>query len=309
MSHFLNIARVIAPIFVAVFLGVLARRKALLSGDECRGLQKFVTKFALPCVLFNSCLTADIGGESLGTMALVLPAVIAASLWGFRARKKHFPYHNLPMLFSAQETGMLGIPLFMILFGADQAYRMGILDITQALVAFPVIAILSADTGGEFSLKAILRGVFTSPLMLMSFAGLLLNLTGAGRLLDSWGIGGILTDTTAFLAQPVSALMIFSVGFNFSLAEGNRGEILKIALSHFLMFAIFGGIIQLALFLVPSVDAMTRWAMLMYSTLPASYLAPGLGRSDKDATISSGVCSVLTVVSLLVFCIIAIAAA
>lgn len=309
MSQFLNIARVIAPIFAAVFLGVLARRKAMLTADECRGLQKFVTQFALPCVLFNSCLTADIGGESLSTMALVLPTVIASCLWAFRAGKSRFPYHNLPMLFSAQETGMLGIPLFMILFGADQAYRMGILDLTQALVAFPVIAILSADTGGEFSLKAVLKSVFTSPLILMSFAGLLLNLTGAGRLLDSWGIGGIITDTTAFLAQPVSALMIFSVGFNFSLAGDNRGEILKIALTHFLMFAIFGGIIQLALFLVPGVDALTRWALLMYSTLPASYLAPGLGRSSRDATVASGVCSVLTVISLLVFCIIAMAAA
>lgn len=309
MSQFLNIARVIAPIFAAVFLGVLARRKAMLTADECRGLQKFVTQFALPCVLFNSCLTADIGGESLSTMALVLPTVIASCLWAFRAGKSRFPYHNLPMLFSAQETGMLGIPLFMILFGADQAYRMGILDLTQALVAFPVIAILSADTGGEFSPKAVLKGVFTSPLILMSFAGLLLNLTGAGRLLDSWGIGGIITDTTAFLAQPVSALMIFSVGFNFSLAGDNRGEILKIALTHFLMFAIFGGIIQLALFLVPGVDALTRWALLMYSTLPASYLAPGLGRSSRDATVASGVCSVLTVISLLVFCIIAMAAA
>jgi hypothetical protein len=43
----------------------------------------------------------------------------------------------------------------------------------------------------------------------------------------------------------------------------------------------------------------------MYSTLPASYLAPTLGRSEEDSTMASGVCSVLTVSSLIVFCVMA----
>lgn len=309
MDQIIRVAQVIAPIFTAVFLGVLAKRKQLLTQEECRGLQKFVTTFALPCVLFNSCLTADISGESVSTMALVLPFVLIATLWAFRARKKLFPYHNLPMLFVAQESGMLGIPLFMVLFGADQAYRMGILDLTQAFLVFPVIAILSADTGKTPSLKSIVKGVCTSPLMIMSLLGLVLNLSGLGAWLDGIGIGGIITESTGFLAQPVSALMIFSVGYNFSLAEGNRAAIFRISLVHFLMYALFGSIIQAALFLLPNVDAMTRWAVLMYTTLPASYLAPGLGRTKEDATVSSSVCSLLTVVSLLIFCVIAVAAA
>jgi hypothetical protein len=59
------------------------------------------------------------------------------------------------------------------------------------------------------------------------------------------------------------------------------------------------------LFLLPSVDVMTRWAILMYCTLPASYLAPSLGRTQEDYTVASGVCSVLTVTSLIAFCVMA----
>ena len=76
-----------------------------------------------------------------------LVGMLLGALWAFRYGRKKFPYHNLPQLFCAQESGMLGIPLFMILFGADQAYRMGVLDLAQAVVAYPVIALLSADTG------------------------------------------------------------------------------------------------------------------------------------------------------------------
>lgn len=302
MEKFFTVAEVIAPIFVSIFLGMLARRKKLLTQENVQGLQQFAVKFGLPCVVFNACLTANMGLESLSSMALVLPLVLLSTLWAFRARKKLFPYHNLPQLFDAQETGMLGIPLFMILFGADQAYRMGVLDLTQAVTAFPTIAILAADAGENPSVPTIVKKVFSSPLLIMSLLGLTLNLTGVGAWLDTIGIGGILTESTTFLAQPVSAVMIFSVGYNFSLAKGNRADIFKISAIHFAMFAVFCLIIQAALFLVPNVDALTRWVILLYCFLPGSYLAPGLGRSEEDYTMSSGVCSILTVVCLIVFC-------
>lgn len=305
MDQFLNVVRVIAPILAAVFLGMLARKKKLLTMEENRGLQQFVMKFGLPCVIFNSCLTANVGAESIGTMAMVIPFMIAATLWAFRARKKSFPYHNFPQLFTAQETGMLGIPLFLILFGADQAYRMGILDLAQAVTAYPTIAILSASTGINPSPRDITKKVLTSPLLLMSVLGLTLNLSGAGKWMDSIGIGSIITECTGFLAQPVSAMMIFSVGYNFSLSRENRSVIFRISLIHLTYFAVAGLLIQLGLFLIPGVDPLTRWSILMFSTLPASYLAPTLGRSEEDFTVASGVCSLLTVTSLTVFCIMA----
>ena len=64
-----------------------------------------------------------------------------------------------------------------------------------------------------------------------------------------------------------------------------------------------------ALFLLPNVDSLTRWAVLLYCALPGSYLSPGLGRSAEDATMASGVCSVLTATCLAVFCVMAAAIA
>ena len=299
------VAQIIAPIFAAILLGMLARKKALLTPEENRGLQQFVIQFGMPCVVFNACLTADINREVLSSMALVLPLVLLGTLWAFRWGRKWFPYHNVPMLFAAQETGMLGIPLFIMLFGADQAYRMGVLDLTQAVVAYPVIAILTSVSGENPSVSGILKKMFTSPLLLMSLLGLALNLSGVGRLLDDIGIGSILTGCTAFLAQPVSAVLIFSVGYHFSLEKGSRGPVFRLCGVHFGMFAVFCLIIQGVLLLIPGVEAMTRWAILLYCALPASYLAPGLGRSEEDFTVASGVCSVLTIACLAVFCCIA----
>ena len=268
-------------------------------------MQQFVLKFCIPCVLFNSCLEARIGAESLTTMVMVLPMLFLGSLWAFRSRKKRFAYHNLPMLFAAHETGMLGLPLCMILFGAGQAYRMGIMDMTQGLISIPVMVILSADTQGSARLGSIVKKVLLSPMLIMSVLGFALGLTGAKLWLDSVGIGGIITETTTFLAQPVSAAMLFTIGFNFSLDSENAKQIFKIAAIRIGFAAAACLLMQGVLFLVPNVDTLTRWVVLLYCLLPASYLAPGLSRTEKEGIVASGVCSVMTMVTLVGFCLMA----
>lgn len=306
MDKIIQVLQIIVPIFVTIGLGMLAKRKNILSQEACGGLQDFVMKFCLSCVLFNSCLTGKFGMESLTVMVLVMPLVLLSSLWSFWLRKKKYPYHNLPQIFSAQETGMLGIPLFMTLFGTAQAYRMGVLDVAQSIVAIPVIAILSADTGKNPTVGYVTKQVFRSPLLLMSLLGLFLNLTGAMKVLDSVGIGGVITETTGFLAQPVSAVILFCVGYNFSLGQGNRKHIFQICGLHFGVYSLFCLMIQGILCLMPSVDVETRWSILLFCALPGSYLAAGLGKTKEESTLAAGVCSLLTVVGLVVFCIMAV---
>ena len=305
MDKFFTVVAVIAPILATVILGMIARKKAIITQEGVTGLQQLVLNIALPCVIFDSVLTAKVGSESAVIMALLLPFMLATTLWAFRFGRKKYPYRNLPMMFSAQETGMLGIPLFMILFGSAQVYHLVILDLTQAVVAHPTIAILSSDTDRNLKVGPILKKVFTSPLVVMCLLALTLNLTGAGTVLLESNIGQIITETTGFLGQPVSALMIFSVGYNLSLSAENRKPIFKLCLIHLAVFAVIGGILQLLLFLLPGITAMTRWAVLLYSFLPASYIAPSLGKTAEEQTIASGVCSLLTIVALIVFCTIA----
>lgn len=306
MQRIVTVLEILVPIFAAIALGMFARRRGALTREGVMGMQQYVMKYGLPCVLFGSCLSASIGAESLTSMALVLPMMLLSVLWAFRARRTRFPYHNLPQLFAAQESGMLGIPLFMTLFGAEQAYRMGVLDMAQALVCITTIALLTAKAGEDTRPRDILRQVFTSPLLLMSLLGLLLNLTGIKALLESAGIASILTQTTGFIAQPVSAAILFAVGYNFSLGSGSRGDIFKISAIHFAYFAVCGLLIQLALFLLPGAEAQTRWAILIYTTLPSSFLSLGLGRSDEEYEMAAGVCSLLTLVSLAIFCAVAV---
>ncbi len=305
MKNFLSLLEIIVPIMVCLGLGVYARRKNLLTPEQTGGVQQFVLKFCFPCVLFNSCLGAQIGAEDVTTMVMLVPVLLLSSLWAFRARRTHFTYHNFPMLFSSYETGMLGIPFCIILFGAGEAYRMGILDMAQGLVSIPILVILTSDTGKGASIKEIVKKVLLSPMLIMSVLGFVLGLSGAADWLNEIGVGQIITGTTSFLGQPVSAAMLFSIGFNFSLSSKNRKEIFRIAGIRIAFSVAACLVMQGILCLVAEVDALTRWVVLLYCLLPGSYLTPTLGRSEQEKVIASGVCSVMTVLTLVGFCMIA----
>ena len=305
MEQFMALLQAVAPILVCIGLGFLARKKEILTPEQVGGVQQFVLKFCLPPVLFNSCLEAQIGAENITTMAMLWPILLLSCLWAFRARKTTYRYYNFPMLFTAHETGMLGIPMCMILFGTSQAYRMGILDMAQGLISTPVLVFLASDTGKGTSVKGIVKKVLLSPLLIMSLLGFALGLSGIIDWLDAVGVGGVIRETTGFLAQPLSASMLFAIGYNFSLSRENRKEIFKIAGIALGISTAACLIMQGVLCLVPDVDAMTRWVVLLYCTLPASYLAPGLGKNERESVIAAGACSVLTVVTLISFCVIA----
>ena len=301
MEKFLHVAMIIIPILFCASMGVMAKAKNLMTAAQIEGLPQFVVRLALPCVLFNSCLTAQISVESLGSMGIAFAGSLIGALLAFHVRKKQLPYSNLPLLGCSMETGMLGIPLTILLFGSTQAYRMGVLDLAQSFVCIPVISILSASTGSNPNFGKLLKKVLTSPLMLCSLLGLVLNLVGIRAFLDNIGVLTIISECAGFIGQPVSALMLFCVGYNFSFTRADRGAIFKVSGAHMGLHLLFAGAAQLLLGLFPSVDPMTRWVMLLYFTLPGSYLTPALGKSEKDQVVISSACSLLTLFCLVVF--------
>lgn len=305
MTQLIAIARVVLPILICAGLGMLARKKQILTAEHNTGIQRFVLKFCVPCVLFNSCLDAEVTGQTLLSMAILIPLLILCFLWSLRARKSRFPYHSLPLLVGAHETGMLGIPLFIILFGVENAYHMGVLDIAQAFVSVPILTFLSADTG-RGGAKEMLRGIFTSPLLIMGVLGFVLGLSGAMDVLDGIGVGLVIRDVTGFMAAPVSAAMLFCIGYNFQLTVDNRREVFSLCGVFLLITAGMCLIMQGVLTLLPSTGLHTRMAVLLYCLLPGSYLAPGLGRTEEEQRILSGVCSMLTLVTMAGFCVMTI---
>ena len=79
MERVTSLLQIIVPILICIGLGVLAKKRNLVTTEQVGGLQQFVLKFCIPCVLFNSCLEAKIGPETLTTMTMLLPVPTSGS--------------------------------------------------------------------------------------------------------------------------------------------------------------------------------------------------------------------------------------
>ncbi len=305
MESLLRTLEILLPIAAALSLGVYARRTNMMPAGAAEGMQRYAIRFGLPCVMFSACLTGDFGPETATSVLLVTPVLAAVAALCFRARRRGglMASHNMPALLATHESGMLGIPLFLLLFGPGQVYRMAALNMAQGFVSIPLIAILSAGEGESLSPGKLLWKVVSSPLLLAMAIGIALNLSGGGAWLETAGIAPVLTATADFIAGPVSAIILFSIGFNFSLSRQGLRGILRVCGLHLAVCAILFVIAEGGLFLIPGAAAETRWAVLLFCLLPCGYIAPGLGRSQEEYTLASGACSLTTVVTMAGFLI------
>lgn len=302
----IGVLKVIMPIFVPLILGIFIRHKQILSPACIGGIKTFVMKFGIPCMLFNAYVSCSFGQEILVSMALVFVLTLLLALLGFRLKKRApWNYHNLPMML-AETEGSFGVPLIIVLFGMTHTFRIAALDMAQTFIGVPIITLLSTDTSGGLRFKQLLKKLLSVPVLLGMAAGLLFNLTGLGRLLEPSGILSVITAVTDAVSAPVSTLLLVCVGYDFHITADSKKEILRGVSCHVILRAVFCGLIQAGLLLMPNVSPYTRWAILLFSFLPPSFLAINLGKTQQDNSYAASVCSVCTFITLAVYCIIAV---
>ena len=81
MNSLIKVLEIIIPIFVIISLGVYARKRNKISEEACKGLQQFIMTFRFPFVLFNSCLTGDMGLDTLTAMGLCVKESVSVTAY------------------------------------------------------------------------------------------------------------------------------------------------------------------------------------------------------------------------------------
>jgi hypothetical protein len=177
------IITVILPVFGIMLTGYAAGRFRLLGEASSEALNRFVYYIALPALFFvslarvpvgevlNGPFLAAFGGGVLATFGIAL----LVGIFVFPNRLAALGLHGLCAIFS--NTGYLGIPILLIIFG-DAGKLPGIIStvIMGTVIMGTGIVLIEADLSqGRGPLKiagGVLLGVAKSPLILAAAAGL-----------------------------------------------------------------------------------------------------------------------------------------
>ncbi len=182
------ILNAVIPLFGLILLGYVCGRRRILGADAVDSLNKFVAWLALPALLFQS--MAQVSWREINqpayvaTMALSIVVVFAASLVLDRRRGLRLGAASIKAMAGAYaNTGYMGVPLCLVLYGSEGLPPAVIATILTASVLFAgTIALIEIDRqgGGQWrsTLAKVSWSLLRNPLVSAPLLGLAVAASG-----------------------------------------------------------------------------------------------------------------------------------
>lgn len=203
----------VAPLILLLTLGCVLRHIHYFSGELVQNIIRFIGDFLIPCVIFNTILNLEIRREHilLSVSFFVFLILLLLLSWLFykifSIRRRFFIFFSCAFAF-----GLMGIPLFSTVFGAENMEYLIALGVGHEL--FIAIVYLTAAKlvlkGEQFHLGNI--NLF-SPLFCMMLSALVLNLSGGKEVLAASLPGACFLATVSELASITTVLTMITIGY------------------------------------------------------------------------------------------------
>lgn len=306
------LARVL-PVLLLFALGAGLRRLGFFAEATVNDLRRFVLAVTLPSALFLTFLRVSLELRYLPVVALVFSACVVMLLAGpglTRLVGVRSPFAG--PLMTGFEAGMLGYAIYGGVFGADELYHFGIVDLGQVLFVFFVLAtvLTRRATGVTPGLGPTLVAFLRTPVILAILAGVAGNLVGLGGLLDSSPLTSALLQTVALLGACTTPLIAVVIGYSTRLGRGalsRPSRTVAIRMAAWVAVAVpFSALVVRG---VLGLDPLFAAAVMTMAILPPPFVIPlymGTGADDMaERDYVADTLSLATVATLIAFPVVA----
>ena len=302
-----QILSMVLPVLVMILLGRLCAVKGILNDERHAGLKAIIGDILLPVVLFNAFYTAQYGGKLLLVFALVFGSCLLALIAGFALKRFVKPYDRfMPLLMTSFEGGMLGYALFALIAGQSQTATYAMVDIGQTMFAYTVyLAALKSAEGGAMAPKAMVRNMITNKACIGMTLGIVLGALGVHKALAPTGFGMILSEMIGFISAPTSALILLVVGYQLQFSKALMKPVMMTLGLRLGVMAVIFGVVSAILFAMIPYDKMLMIALMLQYTLPAPFIIPLFAELGDDGEYVSTALSVGTLVTVVLFPLVA----
>lgn len=308
MERTAEVLRILLPVMLTLGIGMLCRKRRILSREGVDALKKTAVSIGLPAVLLHTFAAAEYSLATLVVPLMMFGVCILAWLLGKRigpllGLKNRF----VPFLTTGFEAGMLGYALYSLLYGTERMADFARIDLGQVLFVFTLYKILlGREEADRPTARQLLREMALSPIILAIVCGVALGVSGAYQALQASGAGSVLDACTDFLAAPVSALILIAIGYDLVFDDIPWKEaLLSVGLRLAIMILLAAGMLGIFRVLWPEADwSRAVWLMFL---LPPPYVLPVFSTDEKQRTYLSAVLSLSTVVTLAGFAVLTIA--
>lgn len=302
MAVLISALQTALPVLLALALGILCRKKSILTRSSVDVMKRIVIDITLPAVLLDAFATAQYDRSAVivpGIMFLVCCLALAMGL-GFT---KLLGLGRLPaFLATGFEAGMLGYALFVLLFPNESSSHFAIVDLGQVVFVNTVYKILLTDRGSK---KDILPGIVRSPIIWSIVIGVILGATGLYEAMGKIGISSLLDSLTSFISAPTGMLILLVIGFDLDLGKIQWKDVFSLVFMRVVIMAVLLALVlALNKFILGSM--MHIGAVILMFLLPPPYMLPIFSTDESQSVRLSSALSALTLVTMLLFTVLAV---
>ncbi|HPJ21346.1 MAG TPA: AEC family transporter [Clostridia bacterium] len=267
----------VIPLLTAVVLGYVLYKKGFIEDRHIEGFKKIVVNVTLPAGLLVAFASIDFKAKYLLVFATVFIACLLmfliAQLAG-RILKIKSPY--FPFLMTGFEAGMMGYALYGGIHGLDRLSEFGIIDVGQVLFVFivtvPLVSAMGMNHKGGFLEKSF-KSAVKSPVIWSIFAGLLISVTGLGKMSDSLLYKSI-ADIFDFISKPTPVLISIVIGSGLKFSFASMKKETLTASAKVLVSIIFAVLITFLVLKPLGLVGMLKPALLTMFVLPGPFVIP-----------------------------------
>jgi hypothetical protein len=308
---FLTALAKVLPIFLLIVLGLTLRRIRFLQPATVGDLKRLIVNVTLPAALFLA--FAGVAVE-LGYLLIVVVMFLACGgvllLGRPLGRWVGLRSAYFPSLLAGFEAGMMGYAIFGAVYGAENIYKFGIVDLGQVLfVFFVLVPGLGRMTAGAQSLRTTVVGFLKTPVILAILGGLLFHALGLTALFRGQPVLNSVLETVGLLGAMTTPLVALVIGYELEFRPGElRGPLLTeeirllIWVPAGLLFAwlVVGGLLGL--------DTVFQAAVATMVLLPAPFVIPIFMReaSEEDTNYVVNTLTLGTLVTLFAYALVPI---
>ena len=244
----------VAPLILLVAIGYTLKKIGFMNDSFSKMANKLVFRVFLPATLFlNTYNIKNLAEMDFSYIYYVVAVVVSAFLLAIPlviavARKRERRGVLIQVVFRSN-FALVGLPLASSLFGSEGEAVATLLS-AVVIPIFNVLAVISLslfrDDGGKPSVKKILLGIATNPLIISIFTGL--ACLGVRALFVRWGWSFRLTDVAPLfkvltylsnLSTPL-VLLVLGAQFEFSAVKALRREVVFGTLMRTLIVPLLG---------------------------------------------------------------------
>ncbi|MDW7670628.1 MAG: AEC family transporter [Bacillota bacterium] len=299
----------ILPLFLLMAFGWMLRSRNMIQAKTIEEMKQLVVRFTLPSVLFLSFLHIDLKKEYLYLFIIIfllLMTIYVMTLVLNRIKWLHHPL--LPFLTSGGAFGFIGIPLFLSVYGVEDLGNYTILSVGHEvyLWLFLFATMRVKLCGRSFSVRERLK-VLLSPVFASVMAGMLLNLLGFMRLVESSMVVKGVYLTVEALGSLTTPLILMILGYEMIYKHEYLKKSLKLILIRMgLLFSVGYLFKWMIIDRILPPDPAVNHAFFTFLVLPPPLVVPmfvSLYSTRENADLANNVVVLSTIISIVVYVI------